>query len=198
MMRIATRLFGERMYDQFAPLEAGLCHLLDQLEVLARLLFIPGRGSGRERHEVERRIVERMASDASRMPLTLVKEHGLYLVLEELVVKSRRSCLAVRLLQRPARRQQQTRRGSQVRRDPPNVVHRDLPIFMVEKKTLCLWECMSRTRVHSHVAALVGTQTRTYRDAARPRLAGEAQIIAGSCVVRCRHDHSPSPRALAR
>jgi hypothetical protein len=63
-MRIATRLFGERMYDQFAPFEAGLRHLLDQLEVPARLLFVPGRGSGRERHKVERRIVERMARAA--------------------------------------------------------------------------------------------------------------------------------------
>src|SRR5579864_1356008 len=97
MMRIATRLLGERMDEQFAPLEAGLRHLLDQLEVLARLLFVPGRSSGRERHEMERRVVERMAGNASRVTVAFVEEHGLDLVLEVLVIQRRRSRLAVRL-----------------------------------------------------------------------------------------------------
>jgi hypothetical protein len=32
-------------------------------------------------------VVDRMASDAPRMAFTLVKENGLYLVLEKLVIK---------------------------------------------------------------------------------------------------------------
>src|SRR5258708_20030884 len=90
-MGITTGLFGERMHDQFAPLEAGLSHLLDQLEVLARLLLGPGRAPGREPHDLERRVIERMANNASRVARTLGKEDGLYLALEELVIEPRQS-----------------------------------------------------------------------------------------------------------
>src|SRR5258708_854486 len=87
-MGVTTSLFGERMHDQFAPLEAGLSHLLDQLEVPARLLFGPGRAPGREPHQVERRVIEGMANNASRVASTLGKEDGLYLGLEKLVIRS--------------------------------------------------------------------------------------------------------------
>ena len=93
---------------------AGDGHPLDQLEVLARLLFVPGRGAGRERHQVERRVVDRMANDAPRMAFTLGKEDGLYLGLEELVIQRAAAAgkrpVAVRLPHRPSRRQEQTRR----------------------------------------------------------------------------------------
>src|SRR6516225_4781154 len=100
-----------------------------------------------------------MASDAPCMALTLVKEDRLYLVLEKLVIQRRRSCLAVRLPQRPARRQQQTRRDGHIRRGPPNVAHRNLPIFMVEKRTLCSCECLSSCCCDSVSHAAVSDQT---------------------------------------
>src|SRR5438132_6937969 len=41
MMGIATSLFGKRVFDEFALQEARHSHPLDQLEVPARLLFVP-------------------------------------------------------------------------------------------------------------------------------------------------------------
>ena len=43
---IAARLFLERMDQEFALQVAGDGHPLDRLKVLARLLVVPGRGSG--------------------------------------------------------------------------------------------------------------------------------------------------------
>ena len=90
VMGITASLFGERMHGQFAPLEAGLSHLLDQLEVLARLLFGPSRAPGREPHQVERRVVERMANNASRVARTLGEEDRLYFGSEKLKIKRSR------------------------------------------------------------------------------------------------------------
>jgi len=49
---IPASLYGERMLEQWALQAAGHHHPLDQLKVLARLLFVPGRIPGRERHQV--------------------------------------------------------------------------------------------------------------------------------------------------
>src|SRR5262249_7822460 len=46
VMGIATGLFGEWMFDQLALKEASHSHTLDQLEIQARLLLVPGRASG--------------------------------------------------------------------------------------------------------------------------------------------------------
>src|SRR5258707_1219246 len=50
VMGIATGLFRERMFDQWTVQAARYRHPLDQREVLARLLFVPARASGRERN----------------------------------------------------------------------------------------------------------------------------------------------------
>src|SRR5215470_13078563 len=121
-MGITTGLFGERMHDQFAPLEAGLSHFLDQLEVLTRLLFGPGRAPGREPHHLERRVIERMANDAPCVTITFGQEDRLYLGLEELVIElwrcGRRSRLAPRLRRGPGCRQGQTGHDERTRRRP--------------------------------------------------------------------------------
>src|SRR5205807_2078 len=132
VMGIAASLFGERMFEQLAVQEAGHSHPLDQLEVPARLLFVPGRAPGRERHQLERRVVERMANNAASVARTLGKEDGLYLGLEKLVIQRRRrgggrSWLAPSLPQRPGRRQDQTPRDDHISRGTPPSVHRTLP-----------------------------------------------------------------------
>src|SRR5580700_8226642 len=77
VMAIASRS-GERVLEYPAVLIAGHSHLLEQLEVLARLLLVPGRGAGRQRHQAERRVVDRMAHRAPRMAFTLFEEDRLY------------------------------------------------------------------------------------------------------------------------
>ena len=52
MMGVTAGVFGERMDDELAVLVTGHDHLLDQLEVLARLLFVPGRAPGRELNQM--------------------------------------------------------------------------------------------------------------------------------------------------
>src|SRR6266550_3384529 len=123
VMGIATGLLGERMFDDGAVQAAGYRHPLDQLEVLARLLFVPIRAAGRQPHQVERRVIARMASNATRMARTLGQEDGLHLGLEKPVIQRRRcgggrSRLTFRLTQRHRSRQGQTRRGDHVRRGP--------------------------------------------------------------------------------
>src|SRR5882672_8361376 len=123
MMGIATGLLGERMFDNGAVQDAGYRHLLNQREVLARLLFVPSRAPGRERYQMERRVVARMADNASRMASPLGQEDGLYLGLEELIIQTRRrgrgrSGRTLRLTQRHGRRQGETRRGDHIRRGP--------------------------------------------------------------------------------
>src|SRR5262249_61622952 len=88
-MGIATSHFGERMLEQFA-LQAAHSHSLDQFEVQARLLFVPGRAPGRERHQFERCVVERMANNASSMASTPGQKHRLYLGFEEAVIQRSR------------------------------------------------------------------------------------------------------------
>src|SRR5262252_11029114 len=76
---ITASCFGKRMLEQQAVLVAKDNHPLDPLEVLARLLFIPSRGAGRQRHQVHRHnVVDRMAGGAPRMAFTLVEEDRLY------------------------------------------------------------------------------------------------------------------------
>src|SRR5262245_12809019 len=127
-MGIATSLFGERMLEQFA-LQAAHSHSLDQLEVQARLLFGPARPPRGERHEFERRIVERMANNASSMASTPGQKHRLYLGFKEAVIqRSRcgwgRRWLAHSLTQRQGRRRQQRRRDDHIGRGPS---HANLP-----------------------------------------------------------------------
>src|SRR6266567_1352349 len=52
VMGIAASLLGKRMLEQWALQQARRGHPLDQLEVLARLLLVPGRAPGPERHQV--------------------------------------------------------------------------------------------------------------------------------------------------
>jgi hypothetical protein len=123
VMVITTSLFGERMFEQLALQEAGHSHPLDQLEVHARLLFVPGRAPRRERHQFERRVVERMANNASRVALTPGKKDGLHLGLEELVIQrlrcgGGRSWLAPSLLRRDGRCHEQTCGDDRIRRGP--------------------------------------------------------------------------------
>ena len=49
VVKIAARLFVERMEEEFALQVAGNGHSLDRFEVLARILLVPGRASGRQR-----------------------------------------------------------------------------------------------------------------------------------------------------
>src|SRR4030088_588132 len=86
-MGIAASLLAERMLEERALQEAGRSHPLDQLEVLARLLLVPARAAGRERHQVERRIVDRVANDAPGVAGALGEEDRLYFFLEELVIQ---------------------------------------------------------------------------------------------------------------
>src|SRR6516162_2646493 len=132
MTGITTSLLGERVLDEWAVDIAGLNHALDQLEILARLLFVPGRGPGREWHQVKRRVVDRVANNASRVARTFGKEDGFHLDLEELVIQRRRCSwgrrwLALRQPQWCARRQEQTRYDDRKRRGPPHLVHGNLP-----------------------------------------------------------------------
>jgi len=52
MMGVTASLFGKRMDDGLAVIVTGHDHLLDQLEVPARLLFVPGRAPGRELNQM--------------------------------------------------------------------------------------------------------------------------------------------------
>src|ERR1019366_9554726 len=111
VMGIAAGLLSERMLDQRALQDSGRGHPLDQLEILARLLFAPAHGAGRQRHQVERRVVGGMANNASRVASTLGEEDGLHLGLEEIVIQRCRcgggARLALRRPQRPGRSQEQ-------------------------------------------------------------------------------------------
>src|SRR6266700_1775575 len=123
MMGITPRLFRERMFDQWAVHTARYRHPLDQGEVLARLFFVPARASRRERHQMQRRVIARMANNASRMARTLGEEDGLYPGLEKLIIQRRRCGggsrrRTLRLTQQTGRRQEQTRCGHHVRRGP--------------------------------------------------------------------------------
>src|SRR6266567_2743733 len=123
VMGISAGLFRERMFDQWAVHTARYRHPLDQGEVLARLFFVPARASRRERHQMQRRVIARMANNASRMARTLGQEDGLYLGLEKLVIQRRRrgggsGRRTSRLAQQTGRRQEQTRGGDHIRRGP--------------------------------------------------------------------------------
>src|SRR5258706_3169484 len=123
VMGISAGLFRERMFNERAVHTAGYRHALDQCEVLARLFFVPARAAGRERHQMQRCVVARVAHNASRMARTLGQEDGLYLGLEKLVVQRRRcgggsSRRTLRLAQQPGRGQKQTRGGDHIRRGP--------------------------------------------------------------------------------
>src|SRR5579871_1461935 len=86
-MRIATGPFRQGMGEQLASLVTGHHDALDQFEVLARLRFVPGRAPWRQRHQMERRVVHRVANDATRMTGPLGQENGLYLGFEELEIQ---------------------------------------------------------------------------------------------------------------
>src|ERR1700687_4488335 len=85
-----------------------------------------------------------MARNASRVALTLGKEDRLDLVPEELVAQRRRcGRLALRLLQRPARRQEQTRPAAHISRGPLHTVHRNLPqIFWLKNSDSMLEQAL--------------------------------------------------------
>src|SRR6516165_4024680 len=144
MVGIAARLLRQRMLDQRALHVAGHRHPLHQLEVLARLLLVPGGSSGRERHQVERRVVDRMAHDAAGVALALGQKDGLDLGLEEFVVelgaRAGRRPLALRRPRPSGRRQGQTRREHGAGRGGPgDRLHRYLPeITCVKGEILCL------------------------------------------------------------
>src|SRR5262245_55026351 len=127
MMRIATGFLRERMMDQRAVQAARYGDLLDQLEVLPRLRFCPSCGSGRQRHQVEGRVVLCMANDTARMAGTFGREHRLHFALEEVVVQ--RGCSGFRGRSRRARGLAQRRRcrhgeagrGDDIGRGPPHI-----------------------------------------------------------------------------
>src|SRR6185436_3092532 len=95
VMGIATGFWGERMFYDRTVHAAGDRHPLDQLEVLARLRFVPVRGARREFHQMERRVVLHMTIGAARMTIALGDKNGLHLGLEKLVVQRRRCRLAL-------------------------------------------------------------------------------------------------------
>ena len=87
--KIAARLLGQRVDEQFALQVAGRGHALNRLEVLSRFFFVPGRAAGCERLQPQRRAA-RVAGDAARMTRPLGEKDRLHLGLEELEVKRSR------------------------------------------------------------------------------------------------------------
>jgi hypothetical protein len=88
------------------PAEPGTTTFCTNWKFWRDLLFVPRRTARRERHEVQGRVVDRMANNASGVSGTLGKEDGLDLGLEELVVqRGGRSRLGRNAPRRPNRRQ---------------------------------------------------------------------------------------------
>jgi hypothetical protein len=92
VMRIASGRLGERMMHDWAVHAARNGYALDQLKILARLLFVPDGAARRKLHQMERSIVLGVAGDTARMARTLGREDGLHLGFEELVIQRWRRC----------------------------------------------------------------------------------------------------------
>src|SRR6186997_2420714 len=87
MMRIAARAFGKRVTQQLADLWFACDDTrLDDLEVLARVLFAPGRVAWRQLLQPHRRAGV-VTGDAPRIASALGREHRLDASLEEVVVE---------------------------------------------------------------------------------------------------------------
>src|SRR4026207_2213309 len=87
MMRIAARAFGKRVTQQLADLWFACDDTrLDDLEVLARVLFAPGRVAWRQLLQPHRRAGV-VTGEAPRIPRGLGREHRLDASLEEVVVE---------------------------------------------------------------------------------------------------------------
>ena len=87
MERIAAGFFGQRMDQQAAlPRIAGQDFRPHDLEVLARLLVGPGRRTGSERLQPQRRAAG-VARDAAGVARPLGEENRLHARLEELVIQ---------------------------------------------------------------------------------------------------------------